>query len=139
MVRHSAVIYKSRSGNKIRLRGCVEMDLLNITINYCCQGPKLFIFMAEGKTKAAGGFKWVYRHFSLEQPQKKIYKENIDFQLKDTNVYITTEAINFLTYGEKQEQQRHRSFTTHCRHLMSKKMWVFAAPKINHFGCFPLN
>lgn len=44
--------------------------------------------MAEGKTKAVGGFKWVYRHFSLEQPQKKTYKENIDFQLKDTNVYI---------------------------------------------------
>lgn len=34
MVLHFAVIYKSQSGNKIRLRGCVEVDLLNITINY---------------------------------------------------------------------------------------------------------
>lgn len=34
MARHFAAIYKSRSGNKIRLSGSVEMDLLNITINY---------------------------------------------------------------------------------------------------------
>jgi len=53
---------------------------------------------------------------SEKKEEKKKNKENIDFQLKDTNVYITTEAINFLTYGEQQEQQRHRSFTTHCRH-----------------------
>lgn len=34
MVLRFAVIYKSQSGNKIRLKGCVRVDLLNITINY---------------------------------------------------------------------------------------------------------
>lgn len=33
MMLRFAVIYKSQSGNKIRLKGCIRMDLLNITIN----------------------------------------------------------------------------------------------------------
>ena len=45
MVRHFVVIYKSQSGNKIRLSGCVEMDLLNITINYPVVKDKDYLFL----------------------------------------------------------------------------------------------
>jgi len=121
MVCHSAVIYKSGSGNKIRLRGCVEMDLLNITINYTVVKGKNYLFSWQrGKQRllvVLNGFTDIFHLSNLRKKgREKKNKENIDFQLKDTNVYITTEAINFLTYGEQQEQQRHRSFTTHCRH-----------------------
>lgn len=47
MVRHFAVIYKSQSGNKIRLSGSVEMDLLNITINYVAVKSKEYLFSRE--------------------------------------------------------------------------------------------
>lgn len=49
MVRHFAVIYKSQGGNKIRLRGCVEMDLLNITINYAVVKDKDYLFFMAGR------------------------------------------------------------------------------------------
>lgn len=58
--------------------------------------------MAEGKTKAVGGFKWALQALFTWATFEK-HKENIDFQLKDTNVYITAEAVNFLTYGEQHE------------------------------------
>lgn len=44
MARHFVVIYKSRSGNKIRLSGSVEMDLLHITINYVAVKGKDYLF-----------------------------------------------------------------------------------------------
>lgn len=44
MVRCFTVIYKSQSGNKIRLSGSVEMDLLNITINYVAVKSKDDLF-----------------------------------------------------------------------------------------------
>lgn len=44
MARHFAVIYKSQSGNKIRLSGSVEMDLLHITINYVAVKGKDYLF-----------------------------------------------------------------------------------------------
>lgn len=45
MARHFAVIYKSQSGNKIRLSGSIEMDLLNITINYVTVKGKDYLFL----------------------------------------------------------------------------------------------
>lgn len=47
MARRFAVIYKSWSGNKIRLSGFVEMDLLNITINYVAVKGKEYLFSWE--------------------------------------------------------------------------------------------
>lgn len=99
------------------------MDLLNITINYTVVKGKNYLFSWQrGKQRllvGLNGFTGIFHLSNLRRKKKKgkgKNKENIDFQLKDTNVYITTEAINFLTYGEQQEQQRHRRFTTHCRH-----------------------
>lgn len=47
MARHFAVIYKSRTGNKIRLNGSIEMDLLNITINYVAVKGKDYLFSCQ--------------------------------------------------------------------------------------------
>lgn len=72
MVRHSAVIYKSRSGNKIRLRGYVEMDLLNITINYTVVKGKNYLFSWQrGKQRLLVGLNGFTGIFHLSNLRKK--------------------------------------------------------------------
>lgn len=89
--------------------------------------------MAEGKTKAVGGFKWVLQAFFTWATFEK-HKENIDFQLKDTNVYITAEAVNFLTYAEQHEQHKHAALRLIAD--INEQENVGFEP---HSGCFPLN
>lgn len=69
---HFAVIYKSQSGNKIRLRGCIEVDLLNITINYVFVKEKEHLFSwQKEKQRLFSWPEWGKSNFSNEQKSKR--------------------------------------------------------------------
>lgn len=97
----------------------------------------MIYFHGRGETKTVGGLKWVLQAFFTWATFEK-RKENIDFQLKDTNVYITAEAVNFLTYGEQHEQHKHAPLRL-IADINEQENVGFVPRKINHSGCFPLN